>query len=172
MKNRFIPTSHHPFLVVPLHFFCLFEQKEDKKEIHKESCRRNEKKNGAEPKGKKPKKLQFEIHMANKIYGKLYCGRSCSCEGEKEEKKERKKVRLASGARRKFMLSLRFYSFGNVLEMLHIFSHFDFYRDARCFALTLVSFYLLMYPVHSWHLFMEKLFEFVERRRKSKSFET
>lgn len=72
-------------------FFCLFfflwkrafirrRKKRRKKSSDDDTEKR---KDGVEwkPKGKL-KKLQFEIHMANKFYGKLYCGRSWIVRGE------------------------------------------------------------------------------------------
>lgn len=88
----------------------------------------------------------WNSYGANKFYGKLYCGRSCSCEARAKKTHFLYSVSFHcwwSGTKSKFMPSLRFYSFWNVLQMLHIFSHFDFYRYARCFLLWLAFVSLL-----------------------------
>lgn len=137
--------------------FCLtFFREERRENIHKENCRRQKRKMESK---RKPGKLQFQIHMANKFYGKLYCGRSCSC-GKNVRfpfSLSLWKIFLLHSKREK--PSLRFYSFWNVLQILHIFLILTFIDTPDAFLLTFCSFSLC-----SWRLFMENCLSFQERK--------
>lgn len=82
---HFIPASHHPFCLV------LASEKSQMNRKSKFSTttttpERKKRWSRAEWRKGKLKKLQFEIHMANKFYGKLYCGRSWIVRVERRKK--------------------------------------------------------------------------------------
>lgn len=79
LKGRITPASHHT-TSFPFRFFLSFPSEtfvaeEEEIVVGKKDVKR---------KMESSEIAIFEIHMANKFYGKLYCGRSCSC-GERRK---------------------------------------------------------------------------------------
>lgn len=133
---HFIPSSHHPFFVFS---FPL------KKSIHKATQKKEERKAPTTT----PKREKMESSGSQKeswrncnlkFIWQINFMASCiavdpeSCEAKLIFSFHRLSFILGGceeKSEKKFMPSLRFYSFWNVPQMLHIFSHFDFYRYAR-----------------------------------------
>lgn len=129
MKDR------HPFLV-SLSEWKKRENEWKQNKNKKKRRRRYEKWSRVKNERKKPEKLQFKIHMPNKFYVKLYCGRICSCGEWKthfvffSRKKWKKKKIYAI-----FKILFIFKCASNVAH----FFHFDFYRYGRRFSFSSFS---------------------------------